>query len=88
MSVSSDEHWLDDFVSREPQTDARVAFFAGRESGCFRPESQQRSYEHFERFRPGVHALHVIPGYSHLDLLIGKNAARDVFPLILDELAT
>ena len=36
--------------------------------------------------RPGCHALHVLPGYSHLDVFMGKNAARDVFPLMLEEL--
>jgi len=28
-----------------------------------------------------------LPGYSHLDVFMGKNAARDVFPLMLKELA-
>jgi cholesterol oxidase len=31
--------------------------------------------EHYER--------HVIPGYGHLDCIFGKNAAVDVYPLIL-----
>jgi hypothetical protein len=28
----------------------------------------------------------VLPGYGHLDVFIGKDAARDVFPLMLEEL--
>ena len=32
------------------------------------------------------HSLHVLPTYSHLDMFMGKSAARDVFPIIIDEL--
>jgi hypothetical protein len=30
--------------------------------------------------------VHVLPGYSHLDVFFGRHAARDVFPLIRAEL--
>ncbi|MFP2925995.1 alpha/beta fold hydrolase [Pyxidicoccus sp. 3LG] len=76
----------EDVAEREPRTDARWAFFAGEENRCFLPESQRRSFEHLERFRPGYHALHVVPGYGHLDMFMGQDASRDVFPLILAEL--
>ncbi|QSQ22534.1 esterase [Pyxidicoccus parkwayensis] len=76
----------DDVAEREPQTDARWVFFAGAENRCFLPESQRRTFEHFERFRPGYHALHVVPEYGHLDMFMGQDASRDVFPLILAEL--
>lgn len=75
-----------DFAEREPRTDARWVLFAGAENRCFLPESQRRSFEHLERFRPGYHALHVVPGYGHLDMFMGQDASRDVFPLILAEL--
>jgi cholesterol oxidase len=29
---------------------------------------------------------HRIPEYGHMDCFVGRNAARDVFPLILKEL--
>jgi hypothetical protein len=50
-----------DFTASPPQTDARFAFFAGHESGCFLPESQVRSHEYFSSFRKDFHTLHVIP---------------------------
>jgi hypothetical protein len=75
-----------DFVARPPQTDARFAFFAGRLNQCFSPESQERTFELFDRRRPNYHSLYVLPRYSHLDVFMGKDAARDVFPLMLDEL--
>ena len=69
-----------------PQTDARIAFFAGEDNRCFLPESQRRTHEFYEAHRPGRSSLHVIPGYRHLDLFMGRNAAVDVFPLMLHEL--
>ncbi len=75
-----------DFTARAPATDARVALFAGADNLCFLPESQRRSYEWLDALRPGYHSLHVIPGYGHLDVFMGHNAARDTYPLILSEL--
>ncbi len=73
-------------VDMEPRTDARFAFFAGAANRLFLPESQRRSFEHFDKFRPGYHSYHELPGLTHLDVMFGKNSARDVFPLIVQEL--
>jgi hypothetical protein len=74
------------FAASEPRTDARIAFFAGRENRCFLAESQQRTHEFFSRFRKADHTLTVIPGYGHLDMFMGARAAEHVFPLIAAEL--
>lgn len=74
------------FAAREPETAARFAFFAGKRNRCFLPESQQRAFAFFDGFHPGYHTLHVLPAYSHLDVFMGARAAREVFPLMLDEL--
>jgi hypothetical protein len=76
-----------DFTAGPPQTDARFVFFAGRRNVCFLPESQERTFRYFEEHRPGRHALHELPDYGHLDVFIGKDAWRDVHPLMLEELA-
>ncbi len=76
----------EDYVTQPPRTDARVAFIAGERNRCFLPEGQRRTYEFLSSYRPGYHTLHMIPGYSHLDIFMGENAAREVFPLILNEL--
>ena len=70
-------------ASRPPDTDARFVFLAGQHNHCFLPESQTATFDYFEKHRPGYHALHVLPDYGHLDVFIGKQAATDVFPLIL-----
>jgi hypothetical protein len=74
------------FVAQPPRTDARFVF-TGLENRCFLPESQERTFRWFDDHQPGRHALRELPGYSHLDVFMGKNAARDVFPLMLKELA-
>ena len=75
-----------DYVAQPPQTDARFAFFAGEDNRCFRYESQVRSYEYFDDLRKNYHSLNVVPSYGHLDMFMGKDASRDVFPLMLAEL--
>lgn len=76
----------EDFAERPPETDARFVLLAGEQNACFLAESQTRTFEQLEHQRPGYHALHRLPGYGHLDVFMGKDAARDVFPLILSEL--
>lgn len=75
-----------DFGAQPPRTLARFAFLAGERNECFLPESQERTYDFFQQQRRGYHSLKVLPGYGHLDMFMGKNAARDVFPIILQEL--
>ena len=75
-----------DYITDEPQTEARFVFFSGEKNLCFLPQSQVRSYEYFSSFRKKYHSLHVMPKYSHLDIFMGKDAAQEVFPRILNEL--
>jgi hypothetical protein len=74
-------------VADAPRTDARWSFLAGARNRVFLPVSQRRSFEFFDGFRPGFHSFHELPGYTHLDVMFGRNAHRDVFPLIVSELA-
>jgi hypothetical protein len=76
----------EDYTAAPVKTDARWVFFSGRRNRCFLPESQERSYHWLDAQAPGRHGLHVLEGYSHLDLFLGRNAARDVFPIMLAEL--
>jgi hypothetical protein len=76
----------DDFVADAPLTDARFALFAGEVNRCFTPESQLRTHRWLEGFRRGYHTVHVVPGYGHLDIFMGKDAGRDVLPLMIAEL--
>ncbi len=75
-----------DFIAQEPATTARFAFFAGVDNHCFLAESQQRTFDFFDAWHKGYHSLHMLPNYGHLDVFFGKNAAKDVFPLMCEEL--
>ena len=74
------------FTAQPPKTDARFVLFAGDRNRCFLSESQERTFEFLDRHQPGHHAVHVIPGYGHLDVFMGRNAAEDIFPLMADAL--
>lgn len=76
-----------DFAALKPKTTARFAFFAGEKNLCFLPESQKKSWQYFNDLRPDFHTLHLLPAYSHLDVFMGKNAAVEVFPLMVEELS-
>jgi len=74
------------YTDAEPATEARFIFFAGRLNKCFKSESQVNSFNYFNRLRPGYHKLYLYDTYSHLDIFLGKNAHKDIFPVMIDEL--
>jgi pimeloyl-ACP methyl ester carboxylesterase len=78
----------EDLVAEPPKTDARFVLLAGADNHCFLAESQRRTFEFLDRHRPNHHALHVLPGYGHLDVFMGKRAAHDIGPTIIEELET
>lgn len=73
-------------VAEPPRTQTRVGFITGADNLCFLSESQERAHAALSKYRPDYHTLRIIPGYGHLDIFMGKNAAQDVFPIILEEL--
>lgn len=75
-----------DVATAAPRTQARFALFAGADNRCFLAESQRRTFAHLERYQPGRHSLSVIEGYGHLDMFFGRDAWRDIHPLMLKEL--
>lgn len=86
VSVEGMSELPESFVAEPPQTDARFAFLAGEKNLCFLPESQKKTFDFLDSHRRNYHSFHLLPKYGHLDVFMGKNAHRDVFPLILNEL--
>jgi hypothetical protein len=86
VSVEGKKELPQDFVTQAPQTDARFAFFGGENNRCFLPESQEKTFQYFDSQRKNYHSLRILPNYGHLDVFMGKDAAKDTFPLILAEL--
>ncbi len=86
VSADHGERLPADVTAQPPRTSARFALFAGEMNRCFLPESQRRTHAWFESHRPGRHSLHLLPGYAHLDVFMGKDAHEDVLPLMVEEL--
>ena len=75
-----------DLAAIEPRTSARFTLLAGSRNVCFLPSGQRRTFEHLDALRPGYHAFHELPGYSHLDVFFGRRSHEDVFPIIAEAL--
>jgi pimeloyl-ACP methyl ester carboxylesterase len=86
VSVEGRPELPENFVAQPPQTDARFSFITGSYNHTFTPESQQNTFDWFEKREPGRHSLHIVPKYGHLDVFVGENAQRDWHPIILGEL--
>ena len=67
----------------------RWTFLAGTRNRLYLPVGQERSHAHFLKHSgpDAGHTLHHLEGYGHLDPLLGPDAARDVFPVIVAGLA-
>jgi cholesterol oxidase len=64
-----------------------IAIVQGAESEAFRPEGAEATAAALRAaVDPALVSLEIVPDYGHLDLVIGKNADRDVFPLLLAHL--
>jgi len=64
-----------------------ITFIHGADNECFLPESTQITYDLLRRTNgASFYDRHVIPGYGHIDCIFGKNASRDVFPIVLNAL--
>jgi cholesterol oxidase len=64
-----------------------ITFIHGALNGCFVPKSTQLTLDALRATNPQVpYQRHEIPGYGHIDCIFGRDAARDVYPYILEQL--
>jgi len=65
----------------------RISLLQGALNGIFSPTGSEHTYEWLcDAHGPELYARRVAENYGHMDCLIGRDAARDVFPVILEEL--
>jgi len=63
-----------------------IMMFVGRDNAVLSPEATERTYETLcEAFEDGEYKRKVVPGYGHLDGWMGRNAWKDVYPLVREE---
>ena len=64
-----------------------IAFIHGDENECVLPVSTEATYNLVTQANgQDLYTRHLIPGYGHVDCIIGEMAHRDVYPIILDHL--
>lgn len=64
-----------------------IRFIHGAENACYKPSSTEKTYDLLCRTHgPERYSRFVIPDYGHIDCIFGKDAVRDVFPLIVEHL--
>lgn len=64
-----------------------ITFLHGEKNRCFLPASTEKTYQLLREINgPVFYKRHVIPDYGHMDCIFGKNALKDVYPLILQHL--
>jgi cholesterol oxidase len=86
-SAARDAHGRDAYWSNLDNFDFPINFLTGEHNRMFVPKGLQRSYDTLRAAHgPANYSHAVIPGYAHLDLWLGVNAQRDVWPTALAEL--
>jgi cholesterol oxidase len=79
-----DAHGKDVYLPNIEGMHLPIGFIHGAENRCYLPVSTETTFNLLvEHFGAEHYERHVIPGYGHLDCIFGKNAAVDVYPLIL-----
>jgi cholesterol oxidase len=64
-----------------------IAFIHGAENELWLPDSTRHTYEWLcEANGKELFSRTLFPGYGHIDCIFGKNAAQDVYPVILKHL--
>jgi cholesterol oxidase len=64
-----------------------ITFIHGAENAYFLPQSTEKTFAALRKHNdPRLYQRHVVTGYGHSDCIVGENAARDVYPLILTHL--
>ncbi|MEO8334013.1 MAG: alpha/beta fold hydrolase [bacterium] len=64
-----------------------IAFLHGAKNRLFLPEGSEATFEYLkEKNGAEYYTRHVFEDYAHMDCFIGKNAARDVYPVVTAEL--
>jgi cholesterol oxidase len=83
VTASGDEA----YVPNVDRLDIPIAFIHGAENETWLPESTERTINWLRENNPEqLYTRHLIANYGHIDCIFGRNAAKDVYPHILDHL--
>jgi pimeloyl-ACP methyl ester carboxylesterase len=86
-SRAVDRKGRDAYLSNLDRYRIPISFLTGEHNRMFVPQGLKRSYDLVRGANdPGLYTHHVFKDYAHLDMWLGDNAARDIFPTALAEL--
>ncbi|MED4286452.1 GMC oxidoreductase [Priestia megaterium] len=78
---------IDVYLPNLERLDVPITFIHGEKNNVYLPKSTEITYQILCRKNKDIsYNRHVIPNYGHIDCIIGKNAVKDVYPLILSHL--
>jgi cholesterol oxidase len=72
----------DNYLTHAREIETPIPFMTGANNRVF-TDSNILCHQRLEALVPGRHQLHVLPGYGHQDVFMGKNVHVDVFPRLL-----
>lgn len=73
----------DDYMADAASIETPLLLLTGDHNRVF-PGANPTCFDRLEQVRPGLQELKILPGYGHLDPIIGKDSHLDVFPHIVD----
>ncbi|WP_207931256.1 alpha/beta fold hydrolase [Streptomyces sp. 8K308] len=73
----------DDYLVDAARQSTPVLFLTGAHNNVFR-DANVACHRLLSRYAPDLYELAVLPGYGYVDPFWGKDAHRDVFPVMLD----
>ncbi|MFD4633601.1 alpha/beta fold hydrolase [Streptomyces sp. NPDC058284] len=73
----------DDYLVNAARQSTPVLFLTGAHNKVF-GDANVACHRVLSRHAPDLYELAVLPGYGYIDPLLGKDAHRDVFPVMLD----
>lgn len=80
-------HGEDVYLPHVERLKLPIAFIHGAHNRLFLPEGSALTFEYLkEKNGAAYYTRHVFEDYAHMDCFIGRNAARDVFPIVTAEL--
>jgi cholesterol oxidase len=84
---SVDRYGNDVYLPHAARLDFPILFLAGDQNRIFLPETSERTVRWLKEANdPELYRRVVLTNYAHLDGFIGRNAARDVYPHMLEHL--
>jgi len=82
-----DEHGAEAYLPHVERLALRLTLIHGAANECVLPRATELTFDLLTRSNdPALYQRHLIPGYGHVDCMLGEHADRDVFPHILAHL--